>query len=77
MAARGVAAVPRVAAVVAGGGGGFGVDVRVESRAWRADSASTLRIASSSASRSRVISDSSSAGTTPRNCATSAVRARS
>ena len=47
-------------------------------RARRADSPSTLRIASSSARRSRVISASVSGGSLiPRNCATSAVRARS
>jgi hypothetical protein len=46
-------------------------------RALRAASASTLRIDSSSASRSRVISDSVSGGSSPRSCATSAVRARS
>jgi hypothetical protein len=40
-------------------------------------SASTLRIASSNASRSRVMSDSSSAGSTPRSWLTSAARARS
>ena len=39
-------------------------------RALRAASASTLRIASSSARRSLVISDSESAGSTPRNCVT-------
>jgi hypothetical protein len=71
-----------------GAGGGRGASSRREisgrliagrtaSRACRADSASTLRIASSSASRSRVISDSSSFGCTLRSCATRAWRARS
>ena len=46
-------------------------------RALRAVSASTLRIASSSARRSLVMSDSESAGSIERNCATKAARARS
>ena len=46
-------------------------------RELRAASASTLRIASSSDRRSRVMSDSDSGGSTARNCVTSAVRARS
>jgi len=45
--------------------------------ARRAASDSTLRMASSSERRSRVMSCSLSAGSTPRNCATKAVRARS
>src|SRR6476660_5899547 len=50
---------------------------REASRARWAASDSTLRTASSSDSRSRVISDSDSGGCTLRNCAISAVRARS
>jgi hypothetical protein len=50
---------------------------REASRARWAASDSTLRTASSSASRSRVISDSLKGGCTPRNCAISAARARS
>lgn len=61
-----------------GDGGGDGGGGAIASwRARRAASVSTLRIASSSASRSRVISASSSGGSVPRNCATRAVRARS
>jgi len=50
---------------------------REASRARWAASDSTLRTASSSDSRSRVISDSLSGGSTLRNCAISAARARS
>jgi len=61
------------------GGGTFGIgSMRIgAARLLRAASASTLRIASSNARRSRVTSDSFSAGSTLRNWATSAVRARS
>ena len=50
---------------------------RVASRARWAASDSTLRTASSSDSRSRVISDSLKGGCTLRSCAISAARARS
>ena len=72
-AAGGAAACPGAPHVPARGTGRGGGSVRER----RAASVSTLRIASSSAKRSRVMSDSLSAGVTPRNCATSAERARS
>jgi hypothetical protein len=56
---------------------GTGSCLEWSKRDRRTVSASTLRIASSSASRSRVISASSSGGSMPRSCVTSAVRARS
>ena len=49
----------------------------VRCASWRTVSASTLRMASSSARRSRVISASDSGGSMLRNCATKAARARS
>ena len=57
----------------AGRGGGAGRSAR----ALRTLSASTLRMASSSARRSRVMSASESGGSIDRNCETRAARARS